>query len=319
MRCAMSHKPVMLQEVLAALAPKDGQIIVDGTFGRGGYTRAFLEAAQCEVWGIDRDPEAVTAGRELEKTCGRFHILEGTFGQMDEVLSENNIHTIDSIALDLGISSPQIDQAERGFSFAKDGPLDMRMSQKGPTAADLVNTLPEEELADIIYNYGEERASRRIAKRIVAMRRENPITTTKQLAEIIYSVLPRHGKGIDPATRTFQALRIKVNDEMGELERGLEVAERLLQPGGRLAVVSFHSLEDRCVKQFLRSRSELKSSSGNRHMPESNEVKPLPTFKLGSRKAIKPSDEECKENPRARSAKLRWAVRTDAPQIGGMR
>ncbi len=316
----MTHKPVMLKEVLEAIQPKDGDIIVDGTFGRGGYTRGFLEASNCQVWGIDRDPEAVAEGLSLEgQFQGRFHIIEGEFGQMDTVLTPHNITKVDGIALDIGISSPQIDQAERGFSFSKEGPLDMRMSLKGPTAADLVNTLPEEELADILYNYGEERASRRIAKKIVAMRRENPITTTKQLADIIYSVLPRYGKGIDPATRTFQALRIKVNDELGELERGLESAERLLSPGGRLAVVSFHSLEDRCVKQFLKSRSERKSSSGYRHVPDSNEIFPDPTFKLGARKAIKPSEEECKTNPRARSAKLRWAIRTDAPQIGGSR
>jgi 16S rRNA (cytosine1402-N4)-methyltransferase len=314
----MSHKPVMMTEVLEALQPKDGDIIVDGTFGRGGYSRAFLNAANCQVWGLDRDPEAVAVGQQLEQESdNRFHMVESCFGDMVSALNAKNISQVQGIALDLGVSSPQIDQAERGFSFAKDGPLDMRMSLQGKSAADLVNSLPEEELADIIYNYGEERQSRRIAKRIVLRRKENPITTTKQLADIIYSVLPRHGKGIDPATRTFQALRIKVNDEMGELERGLESAERLLAPGGRLAVVSFHSLEDRCVKQFLKSRSETRSSSGNRHMPQVNEVRPDPTFELGSRKAIKPSDEECKINPRARSAKLRWAIRTSAPEIGG--
>lgn len=313
----MSHKPVMIQEVLDALQPKDGDIIVDGTFGRGGYSRAFLESADCQVWGLDRDPEAVQSGHELEQEKGpRFHILDSCFGDMDTALSTQNISKVHSIALDLGVSSPQIDQASRGFSFAKDGPLDMRMSQKGPSAADLVNSLPEDELADIIYQYGDERHSRRIAKKIVAMRRENPINTTKQLADIIYSVMPRHGKGIDPATRTFQALRIKVNDELGELERGLDLAERLLVPGGRLAVVSFHSLEDRCVKQFLKARSETRSSSGNRHIPDSNEIRPAPTFELGSRKAVKPSDQECRDNPRARSAKLRWAIRTSAPEIG---
>src|SRR3990167_8925807 len=250
----MTHKSVMLQEVLSAIAPKDGDIIVDGTFGRGGYTHAFLDAASCQVWGIDRDPEAVVVGSELEKINPRFHMIEGAFGSMDALLTEENIQQVDAVALDIGVSSPQIDQPERGFSFSKDGPLDMRMSLQGPTAADLVNNLPEEELADILYTYGEERASRRIAKKIVATRKEHPIHTTRQLAELIYSVLPRFGKGIDPATRTFQALRIKVNDELGELERGLESAERILAPGGRLAVVSFHSLEDRCVKRFMRSR-----------------------------------------------------------------
>jgi 16S rRNA (cytosine1402-N4)-methyltransferase len=310
MRCAMSHKSVMLQEVLAALQPKDGQIIVDGTFGRGGYTRAILEAADCQVYGIDRDPEAVEVGHELESSNDRFHMVEGEFGSMDTLLAGMRV---DAVALDLGVSSPQLDQADRGFSFAKDGPLDMRMSKQGKTASDLVNSLPEDELADILYTYGEERASRRIARQIIAKRKEAPITTTKQLADIIYSVLPRTGKGIDPATRTFQALRIKVNDELGELERGLESAERLLTKGGRLAVVSFHSLEDRCVKHFLKSRCERKSSSGYRHLPDMPVTSFVPTFELGSKKAIKPSDDECRSNPRARSAKLRWAIRTDAP------
>lgn len=312
----MTHKSVMLNEVLEALAPRDGDIIVDGTFGRGGYTRAFLDAANCQVWGIDRDPEAVAVGRDLETSNKRFHMIEGEFGMMDELLGERSVAKVNGVALDIGISSPQIDQGERGFSFSKDGPLDMRMSLKGPTAADLVNSLPEDELADILYTYGEERASRRIAKKIVNTRKENPIHTTKQLADIIYSVLPRHGKGIDPATRSFQALRIKVNDELGELERGLESAERLLAPGGRLAVVSFHSLEDRCVKQFMKSRSERKSS-GYRHLPDVQNDSPEPTFELGSRKAIKPSEAECRENPRARSAKLRWAIRTSAPSVSG--
>lgn len=314
----MTHKSVMLDEVLAAIAPKDGDIIVDGTFGRGGYSRAFLKAANCQVMGVDQDPEAVEVGRQLETEMGeRFHMLESRFGQMDEALLTKKISKVNSIALDLGVSSPQLDQAERGFSFAKEGPLDMRMSRKGPSAADLVNDLPEEELADILYAYGDERHSRRIARKIVAVRKESPIQTTKQLAEIIYSVLPRHGKGIDPATRTFQALRIKVNDEMGELERALELAERLLLPGGRLAVVSFHSLEDRCVKQFLKSRSETRSTPGNRHLPFVEKHDFNPTFQLGSKKAVKPSEEECRVNPRSRSAKLRWAIRTAAPGMGG--
>lgn len=314
----MNHKPVMLDEVLLAIQPRAGDIILDGTFGRGGYSKAFLEAADCQVWGVDRDPEAVAVGHQLaEESKNRFHIVESNFGAMDEALSKFEITGVNGIALDLGVSSPQLDRADRGFSFAKDGPLDMRMSQKGPSASDLVNTLPEGELADILYHYGDERHSRSIARKIVAKRMESPITTTKQLAEIIYSVLPRHGKGIDPATRTFQALRIKVNDELGELERGLELAERLLLPGGRLAVVSFHSLEDRCVKQFLKSKSQKKSTSGNRHLPILDEQDLDPTFELGSKKAVKPTEEECKINPRARSAKMRWAIRTSAPVLGG--
>lgn len=313
----MAHKSVLLEEVLNALSPEDGEVIVDGTFGRGGYSQAFLVAADCHVYGVDQDPEAVVVGRQLEeKFPGRFSMLETRFSEMDAALGAKNITKVNSIALDLGVSSPQLDEASRGFSFAKDGPLDMRMSQKGPSAADLVNQLPEEELADILYQYGEERHSRRIARKILAARKEGPIQTTKQLAEIIYSVMPKHGKGIDPATRTFQALRIKVNDEMGELERVLELAEKLLLPGGRLAVVSFHSLEDRIVKQFLKTRSQTAAPS-NRHLPYVKDDVLQPTFQLGSKKAIQPSDEECQSNPRSRSAKLRWAIRLDTPVAGG--
>lgn len=315
----LEHVPVMLKEVLEALNPQDGEIIVDGTFGRGGYSQAFLNAADCVVWGIDQDPDAVEEGKKLEKEKkNRFHMIKGRFGELNRLLAEHGMDKVNAVAFDLGVSSPQIDKAERGFAFSKEGPLDMRMSQEGPTAADLINTLPEEELANIFYEYGEERHSRKIAKRIVARRREAPIVTTKQLADVIYSVLPKHGKGIDPATRTFQALRIKVNDELNELARGMDAAEQMLVPGGRLAVVSFHSLEDRCVKQFMKSRSEQKSSSGYRHLPDLPESKGPPTFKLIHSRAIKPSEEEIRKNPRARSAKLRWAVRTEVPAQGGV-
>ena len=312
------HKPVLLYEVLEAIAPHDQDIIVDGTFGRGGYSKEFLESANCHVYGIDRDPEAILEGETLAEKNDRFHMIAGNFGNMESLLEKSGIRKVQGIALDLGVSSPQLDNPERGFSFAKEGPLDMRMSQKGATAADLVNTLPEEELANLIYVYGEERYSRRIAKRIVLYRKENPITTTKQLAEIIYSVVHRKkGAGLDPATRTFQALRIKVNDELGELERGLEAAENLLTPGGRLCVVSFHSLEDRCVKHFLKSRSEKRKSFSYRHSPDIFEASSEPSFHLGSKKAITASREEIDRNPRARSAKLRWAIRTDAVSLRG--
>lgn len=312
----MEHQPVLLKEVLEAIHPQEADIIVDGTFGRGGYTKAFLDKASCMVYGIDRDPEAIAEGKKLAAENNRFHIIEGNFGEMNTLLKQEGVGQVDAIALDIGVSSPQLDDARRGFSFAKEGPLDMRMSQKGPTAADLVNNLPEEELADIIYAYGEERHSRRIARKIAQVRKEKEITTTKQLAEVIYSVMPKKkGVGIDPATRTFQALRIKVNDEFGELERGLEVAEALLKPGGRLAVVSFHSLEDRCVKRFFKSKSQRKQAS-YRHLPDLPESEP--TFKLMNRKAIVASEEEVARNPRARSAKLRWGIRTEAKIDGGL-
>jgi 16S rRNA (cytosine1402-N4)-methyltransferase len=301
------HIPVLLQEVVSALAPANGAIFVDGTFGAGGYSKALLAAAACRVVGIDRDPNAVERGRALsEHYAGRLTVLAGRFGDMTALLAGQNIARIDGVALDLGISSMQIDQAERGFSFRQDGPLDMRMEQSGPTAADLVNGLPEAELADILWRYGEERFSRKLARAIVADRRATPFTTTRQLAELVRRVVPGAKDGIDPATRSFQGLRIAVNDELGEIERGLQAAESLLRPGGRLAVVSFHSLEDRLIKEFMRGGSGL-AARPSRHLPLA--TPPPPRFRLVTRKAITPAAAELAANPRARSAKLRVAER----------
>lgn len=307
------HVSVLLNEVIAALEPHDYGIYIDATFGRGGYSRALLKAAKTKVYGIDRDPAAVKAGEKLtEEFKPRFKMLQGPFGAMDILLAGEQVQQVDGIAMDLGVSSPQLDEADRGFSFQNDGPLDMRMSQSGPTAADIVNTMAEKELADIIFVCGEERHSRRVAKYIVEARSENRILRTKQLAEIVRRAVPRSNDGIDPATRTFQALRIHVNDELGELKRGLAASEILLKPKGRLAVVSFHSLEDRVVKDFLRRRSAT-SISLSRHMPANDQKAPEPTFRLMTRKPQIPSAEESQNNPRARSAKLRVAERTDAP------
>ncbi len=309
------HSPVMLDEVVAALNPRDGAIYVDGTFGGGGYSRALLEAAQCRVWGIDRDPDACARGDSMAaKFDGRLTMLTGCFGDMATLLARENMDAVDGVALDLGVSSFHIDQAERGFSFREDGPLDMRMSQDGASAADIVNTEAEVPLADIIYRYGEERASRKIAKAIVDLRQKTPITRTAQLADLIRRVVSKSKAGIDPATRTFQALRIYVNDELGELARGLLAAEFLLSPGGRLAVVSFHSLEDRQVKEFLLQRSGL-GPKPSRHLPEATGKAPDPTFRTLTRRVVKPSARETAANPRARSARLRAAERTRAPAL----
>ncbi len=303
------HLPVLLDEVVAAIAPQDGDLIVDATFGRGGYAAAFLETASCKVIGIDRDPEAVAAGRASSAAAeGRLDVIEGRFGEMDALVDG----PVDGVAFDIGVSSPQIDDPSRGFSFRADGPLDMRMARHGTTAADVVNSTPEADLADIIYRYGEERRSRRIARAIVAARAEAPITRTVQLAEIVRRVVPQSRDGIDPATRTFQALRIHVNDELDELDHGLSAAEQLLRPGGRLAVVSFHSLEDRQVKRFLSERSGA-APRVSRHLPDSGAGGRPPTFRLMHRKPVTPGRAELEANPRARSARLRAAIRTDAP------
>lgn len=308
-----NHFPVMLNEVVAALSPKDGEVYVDGTFGAGGYSKAFLEAADCTVIAIDRDPSAIVAAEALQKDFGeRFIFVQGCFGDALELVNAAGFERVDGFVLDIGVSSMQIDQPERGFSFRHDGPLDMRMDANGErTAADIVNKTTEEELANIIYRYGEERLSRRIAKRIVREREENKIETTNQLAEIIRTVVPRSPKDkIDPATRTFQALRIAVNDELGELERGLVAAENLLKGAGRLVVVSFHSLEDGLIKTFLYERSG-RTSNTSRHLPVSDGVVQTPTFILPKRKAVEPSDAEIQQNSRSRSAKLRMAVRNN--------
>ncbi|WP_353857786.1 16S rRNA (cytosine(1402)-N(4))-methyltransferase RsmH [Azospirillum formosense] len=311
---ASPHISVLLNEVVDALSPRDGGVYVDGTFGAGGYSRAILDRADCRVWGIDRDPEAIERGHQLALAYpGRLAIVEGRFGDMDRLLAEHGVESVDGVALDIGVSSPQIDEPERGFSFRFDGPLDMRMGRDGPTAADVVNTATEAELADIVFHYGEERMARRVARAIVAARLDTPFARTKQLADVVRSVVPK-GKGdaIDPATRTFQALRIHVNDELGELRRGLAAAESLLKPGGRLAVVSFHSLEDREVKTFLKERSS-PPPSPSRHAPSLAADARSPSFRLLSRKPIVPTDQEAHGNPRARSARLRAAERTAAP------
>ena len=306
---ALQHEPVLLDEVLAALSPRDDVLYVDATFGAGGYSRALLAAARCRVVAIDRDPQAVARGGVLtEEFAGRLTIIEGRFGEMESLLAGLGIRAVTGIALDLGVSSPQLDDPARGFSFRADGPLDMRMGRDGTTAADLVNTLPEKALATLIYIYGEERFARRVARAIVAARQKAPLTRTAELARIVREAVPASG-GIDPATRTFQALRLKVNDELGELERALAAAERLLAPGGRLAIVSFHSLEDRRVKEFLRERSDL-APRASRHLPEATGRRP--SFRLLTRKPVTPGPAEIARNPRARSARLRAAERTDA-------
>ena len=301
------HIPVLLKPLLAAVAPVRG-LWLDGTFGAGGYTRGLLEAGADCVIGVDRDPLALEMAGPWAGAYGdRLRLVASNFSEMDRHAGE----PLDGIVLDLGVSSMQIDLAERGFSFQKDGPLDMRMSQSGASAADLVNTASEERLADILYHFGEERASRRIAKAIVEARAQAPITTTLRLAEIVSKCLPRPKPGQShPATRSFQALRIAVNEEFNELVQGLAAAERALKPGGLLAVVTFHSLEDRIVKRFFQAAAGEEPNS-NRYAP----VKSTTTarFDLITRKAIGPDDDELAENPRARSAKLRVARRTAAP------
>ena len=301
----MSHVPVMLAEVLHHVAPRAGAVLLDGTFGGGGYSAALLEAAACTVWAIDRDPDAIARGAAFAaRHPGRLHLLHGRFGDMFDLLAERNVHALDGVVLDLGVSSFQVDDPARGFSFRADGPLDMRMAAAGPTAADLVNHLPEAELADTLYHFGEERLSRRIARAIVAARAQAPITTTLQLAEIIRAVVPPDRSGIDPATRSFQALRIRVNDELGEIERGLAAAAALLAPGGRLVVVAFHSLEDRLVKRFMQDAAG-RAPAPSRHDPGGLQRRAAPQFKLLTRRADRPGEAEIEANPRARSARLR--------------
>lgn len=297
------HIPVLIRPLIAAVAPVSG-VWLDGTFGAGGYTRALLEAGADQVIGVDRDPLAFEMAKPWVAGFGdRIKLVEGVFSKLDDYASD-----LDGIVLDLGVSSMQLDLAERGFSFMRDGPLDMRMSQDGRSAADICNDADEEEIANIIFLYGEERASRRIAKAIVAAR---PLTTTLQLAKLVEGCLPRSKPGQShPATRTFQALRIAVNNEYGELAEGLMAAERALKPGGQLAVVTFHSVEDRMVKRFLQLRGG-GVSNANRYAPEVEEV--VAGFKVLKRKAISADEGELKINPRSRSAKLRVAIRTDAP------
>jgi 16S rRNA (cytosine1402-N4)-methyltransferase len=299
----------MLEEVMAALSPRDDAIYVDGTFGGGGYAQALLERAHCTVFGIDRDEEAIARGRALgERFAGRLTLIHGRFSEMESLLAARGVTKTDGVALDLGVSSFQFDEGERGFSFSHDGPLDMRMNPgEGESAADLVNTLPEAKLADILKRYGEENRARSLARAIVAAR---PISRTSELAALIERHLGRGSQRIHPATRTFQALRIAVNDELGELERGLAAAERMLKPEGRLAVVSFHSLEDRIVKQFLAERTG-RVGRGSRHAPAAQNGDP--TFRDLGKQPVTPSDAETAKNPRARSAKLRAAERLNTP------
>ena len=306
------HIPVLLDDVVGVLAPRDGAVYVDATFGAGGYSRALLEAADCTVWGIDRDPDAAHAGNEMAAGYGnRLTVLNGRFGDMREILADVGVTQVDGIALDLGVSSMQIDDPARGFSFRFDGPLDMRMDKDGMSAADAVNRLAEKELADIIYRYGEERASRKIARAIVELREQSPITRTGQLAELVRRVVRRSKDGIDPATRTFQALRIYVNEELAELDRGLAAAAALLREGGRLAAVSFHSLEARRLKTFFQERSGA-GPQPSRHLPVQGDVA-AEIFEVPERRGRVPTDAEVARNPRARSARLRWGIRTAAP------
>jgi 16S rRNA (cytosine1402-N4)-methyltransferase len=303
------HIPVMLDEVLEGLALRDGGAYVDGTFGAGGYSRAILDAGDTTLWAIDRDPDAIERGQHLIEEFGpRLSLLQGRFGEMADLLRNTGVEKVDGIVLDLGVSSPQINEAERGFSFRFDGPLDMRMEKQGPSAADVVNSMEESELARLIKQLGEERRARRVARAIVEARAEAPITRTSELADIVRRAVPQGKSKIDPATRTFMALRLHVNAELDELDAVLRAAEEVLAPGGRLVVVSFHSLEDRRVKNFMHERGGA-LPSGSRHMPPT-EARYAPSFRLLKRGTVKPADAEISSNPRARSARLRTAERT---------
>jgi 16S rRNA (cytosine1402-N4)-methyltransferase len=311
---ASRHVPVLISEVLETLAPKDGEIYIDGTFGAGGYTRAILSAANCKVLALDRDPNAVRdAAALVEEASGRLQIVEAPFSDMEAVAKAELAGVApDGVVLDIGVSSMQLDDAERGFSFQHDGPLDMRMSGAGLTAAEFVNEAAEEEIANVIYIFGEEHKSRAIARAIVKRRAEKPFARTLDLADAVSRVF--HGRKIDgrhPATRTFQALRIFINDELGELASALSAAERILKPGGRLIVVSFHSLEDRIVKKFIAARAG-RTASVSRHFPLESIKTSAPSFRIFNARPLTPSKGELDVNPRARSARLRAAIRTDA-------
>lgn len=294
------HIPVLGVEAVDALEPRDGGLYIDATFGRGGYTTYLLQQANCHVIAFDQDPEAIAVGETIQKNYeGRLTLRHAPFSAIADETQE-----FDGIAFDLGVSSPQLDTPERGFSFRLDGPLDMRMSQSGPSAADLVNNASVDELTRIIRDYGEEPKARRIAQAIANQRTSRPYQTTTELASTVASVVPRQKEGHHPATKTFQALRIAVNNELGELEAGLKAAEKVLKVGGRMAVVSFHSLEDRIVKNYFRDRSTV--ASGSRHMPVAMDA-PQPTLRVVTRQGITPSEADIAHNPRARSARLRVA------------
>ncbi|MGY2848041.1 MULTISPECIES: 16S rRNA (cytosine(1402)-N(4))-methyltransferase RsmH [Bradyrhizobium] len=307
---APRHISVLGREAVAHLAPRAGGIYVDATFGAGGYSRAILDVAETRVIGIDRDRTAITGGFDLvDGAGGRLTLVEDRFSNLAEVCASHGVDKVDGVVMDVGVSSMQLDQAERGFSFRLGGPLDMRMAQSGPTAADVVASASEKQLADIIYIFGEERHSRGVARAIVAARKDAPITTTDALADIVAKVVRAKPNEIHPATRTFQALRIFVNEELDELHEALAAAERVLKPGGRLVVVSFHSLEDRIVKNFLSLRGKV--SAGSRHLPEMAQA--APSFQILTKRPVTPGEAELAANPRARSAKLRAAERTAAP------
>jgi 16S rRNA (cytosine1402-N4)-methyltransferase len=308
------HIPVMLSEVIEALEPRDGKHFIDGTFGAGGYSRGLLEAARCSVLAIDRDPGAARFAKSLESDFpGRLKFVLGRYAEMREIAQREGLDAVDGVALDIGVSSMQLDEPERGFSFMQDGPLDMRMGADGPTASDLVNKLPESELAAIIATLGEEKRARSIARAIAARRAEAPIARTGELADIVARVLGRkHDDPKHPATRTFQALRLYLNEELLELARGLSAAEHLLKPKGRLAVVTFHSLEDRIAKRFFAARS-MPAPRASRYLPERAGTNFSPSFRLLNRRPLSPTKDEIRLNPRARSARLRAGERTDAP------
>ena len=309
----LGHVPVLLAEVTVGMAAEDEKLFIDGTFGRGGYSEALLQGARCRVVALDRDPTAQHRAQELKSNYrDRFTFCLGCFGDLDKILFQQGIHDVDGgVVLDLGTSSPQLDDPTRGFSFRFDGPLDMRMGAEGGDAAGFINQATESELTEVIYNYGEERRARAVAGEIVRVRSTQAITRTGQLADVVRRVVRKSVDGLDPATRTFQAIRIHINNELGELQRGLVAAERMLSVGGRLVIVTFHSLEDRLVKAFLRERSG-KGRMPNRHTPEITK-QAAPSFSLLNNRVIKPNSQEMKRNPRSRSARLRAAIRTAAP------
>ena len=308
------HHPVLVVEVIEALSPKSGAVYVDATFGRGGYSRAILDAAPCHVVAIDRDPDAISAGQNMiSEYQGRLTLREGRFSDLKDILHQLTLPAVDGIVFDFGVSSPQLDQADRGFSFKQDGPLDMRMEKTGVSAEDFINSADEKDIADVLWRFGEERASRRIARAITRSREESPIRTTFELARLIRGVLPRPKPGqIDPATRSFQAIRIHINEELAEIDAALPAALASLRTDGRLAVVAFHSLEDRLVKTFMINEAG-KGPRPSRHLPDLPEHPPR--LELITRKPITASKEEMEINPRSRSARLRVATRTDAPLL----
>lgn len=304
------HIPVLGRQAIEMLSPRDGGIYIDATFGAGGYSRAILDVAGTRVIGIDRDRSAITGGFDLvDQSGGRLTLVEDRFSHLAEICTAQGLDAVDGVVMDVGVSSMQLDEADRGFSFRLGGPLDMRMGHDGPTAADVIAKASEADLANIIYIFGEERHSRGVARAIVAARKETPITTTRALADIVAKVVRSKPGEIHPATRTFQGLRIFVNEELDELHLALSAAERVLKPGGRLVVVSFHSLEDRIVKNFLVERA--KAGGGSRHLPEIAQA--APSFVILTKRPVTPDEGEISANPRARSAKLRAAERTGAP------